>query len=89
MEETLLNIYGAKVSQDGKRIVLTLIQGDGQNKKYFNACVKLETSNKVRAKVDEANEVVFVRVPLLKPKAENKEDDFDKLDEVTDDEVPF
>lgn len=88
MEETLLNIYGAKVSQDGKRVVLTLIQGDGQNKKYFNACVKLETSNKVRAKVDEENEVVFVRVPLLKPKAETKEDDFDKLDEVTD-EVPF
>lgn len=88
MEETLLNIYGAKVSQDGKRIVLTLIQGDGQNKKYFNACVKLETSNKVRAKVDEENEVVFVRVPLLKPKTESKEDDFDKLDEVTD-EVPF
>ena len=89
MEETLLNIYGAKVSQDGKRVVLTLIQGDGQNKKYFNACVKLETSNKVRAKVDEENEVVFVRVPLLKPKAETKEDDFGKLDEVTDDEVPF
>ncbi|MBO6290311.1 MAG: hypothetical protein J6N45_08320 [Alphaproteobacteria bacterium] len=89
MEETLLNIYGAKVSQDGKRVVLTLIQGDGQNKKYFNACVKLETSNKVRAKVDEENEVVFVRVPLLKPKAETKEVDFGKLDEVTDDEVPF
>lgn len=88
MEEALLNVYGAKLSQDGKRVVLTLVQGDGQNKKYFNACVKLETSNKVRAKVDEAQEVVFIRVPLLKPK-EAKKDDFDAVDEISDDEVPF
>ena len=88
MEEALLNVYGAKLSQDGKRVVLTLVQGDGQNKKYFNACVKLETSNKVRAKVDEAQEVVFIRVPLLKPK-EAKKDDYDAVDEISDDEVPF
>ena len=90
MEETLLNIYGAKVSQDGKRVVLTLVQGDGQNKKYFNACVKLNTNNKTRAKVDEQEEVVYIRVPLLKPK-EAKQDDFDKADtiEISDDDLPF
>lgn len=87
MKEALLNVYGAKISEDGQRVVLTLIQGDGPSKKYFNACVKLNTTNKTRAKVDEANEVVFIRVPLLKPK--EAEDDFDKLDEVSDDEVPF
>lgn len=86
--ETLLNIYGAKVSQDGQRVVLTLVQGDGQNKKYFNACVKLNTNNKTRAKVDGQEEVVYIRVPLLKPK-EAKQDDFDKADEITDEDLPF
>lgn len=88
MQQELLNVYGAKVSQDGQRVVLTLVQGDGQNKKYFNACVKLNTSNKTRAKVDEQNEVVYIRVPLLKP-AEKTKDDFEEADEISDDDIPF
>ena len=86
MENDLLNIYGAKVSQDGKRVVLTLIQGEGNNKKYYNACVKINTSSKTRAQVQESQEVVFIRVPLLKTKTE---EDNQEVDEITDDDLPF
>lgn len=40
MEQTqLLNIFGAKLSKDGTKIVLVLVSGEANNRKYYNACI--------------------------------------------------
>lgn len=40
MEQTqLLNIFGAKLSKDGTKIVLVLVSGEADKRKYYNACV--------------------------------------------------
>ena len=76
-ENKLLTIYGARLSQNGKHVVLTLVEGEGDKKQFFTACAKLDQDAKTHAKV-EGDEAIII-VPLLKP---------NKADEVKDD-VPF
>lgn len=61
----LLTIYGAKVSKRGDKLVITLIEGEGDNKQYHHACVKLDNSAKTKVKVDEAKKCAVVKIPLL------------------------
>ena len=40
MNETkLLSIFGAKVSKDGTKLVLTLVSGEDESKQFYNACI--------------------------------------------------
>ena len=77
-ENKLLTIYGARLSQNGKHVVLTLVEGEGDQKQYFTACAKLDQDAKTHAKV-EGDEAIII-VPLLKPS---------KAVEVKDEDVPF
>ena len=82
-KSTLLSIFGAKVSTDGTKLVLTLVSGEEDNKKFYNSCIKLDNSQKTRVKVDEEKQVAYLEVKLLKPKKEE-----DELNEISDD-LPF
>jgi hypothetical protein len=71
-ENDLLSIFGAKVSKDGKKLVLVMVSGENENKRYYNACIKLDNSQKTHAKVVDNRAVI--EVDMLKDKTtENDE----------------
>lgn len=80
-KNTLVTIYGSKISKDGKKALLTLVNGHDEDKEYYTACVKLDNSGAVQVKVDKAKGVIMFKVKLLKQdkKTENQaldNDDF-------------
>ena len=78
-QNELLTIYGAKVSKDGKKVILTLVKGHDADKEFYSACVKLDNSGKVKAKVDAKNKVAKFQVNLLTP-SKKSEDALDNDD---------
>ena len=79
MKETkLLSIFGAKVSKDGTKLVLTLVGGEDENKQFYNACIKLDNSQKTRAKVEKDGKHALIKVVMLEgrqPKEKVKDED--------------
>ena len=79
MNETkLLSIFGAKVSKDGTKLVLTLVSGEDENKQFYNACIKLDNSQKTRAKIEKDGKHALIKVVMLEkkqPKAEANVED--------------
>lgn len=71
----LLSIFGAKVSADGKKVVITLVSGEYDKKQFFNTCVKLNNQQKTRAKVDESGKYVLVKIPMLEEKQDIDENE--------------
>ena len=66
MNETkLLSIFGAKVSKDGTKLVLTLVSGEDESKQFYNACIKLDNSQKTRAKVEKDGKHALIKVVML------------------------
>lgn len=65
-KNTLVTIYGSKISKDGKKALLTLVNGHDEDKEYYTACVKLDNSGAVQVKVDKAKGVIMFKVKLLK-----------------------
>ena len=83
LENKLLNVYGARVSKNGKHINLTLVEGEGDKKQFYTACVKIEpTDAKISGEIDIANSYAIINVPLLEGKKEAKE-------ELNDEDLPF
>ena len=69
MNETkLLSIFGAKVSKDGTKLVLTLVSGEDESKQFYNACIKLDNSQKTRAKVEKDGKHALIKVVMLEHK---------------------
>lgn len=85
MKNKLLTIYGARLSKSGQHINLTLVEGEGDQKQFYTACVKVDEESKTHGSI-EGHEAIIV-VPLLQDK--KKVDDFDQLDEITDEDLPF
>ena len=77
-ENKLLTIYGARISKSGKHINLTLVSGEGDQRQFYTACVKIDEEAKAHGSI-EGNEAIIV-VPLLKQ---------NKAVEVQDEDVPF
>lgn len=79
MNETkLLSIFGAKVSKDGTKLVLTLVSGEDESKQFYNACIKLDNSQKTRAKIEKDGKHALIKVVMLEkkqPKAEANAED--------------
>lgn len=71
-ENDLLSIFGAKVSKDNKKLVLILVSGENENKRYYNACIKLDNSQKTHAKV--VDNTAVIEVEMLKDKSNNNDD---------------
>ena len=69
MNETkLLSVFGAKVSKDGTKLVLTLVSGEDESKQFYNACIKLDNSQKTRAKVEKDGKHALIKVVMLENK---------------------
>ena len=69
MNETkLLSIFGDKVSKDGTKFVLTLVSGEDESKQFYNACIKLDNSQKTRAKVEKDGKHALIKVVMLENK---------------------
>lgn len=77
----LVSIFGAKVSKDGTKLVLTLVSGEDETKQFYNACIKLDNSQKTHAKVEKDGKHALIKVVML----ENKQ----PKAEANDDNVPF
>lgn len=78
IESKLLSIFGAKVSKDGTKLVLTLVSGEDESKQFYNACIKLDNSQKTHAKVEKDGKHALIKVVMLEnkqPKAEIKAED--------------
>lgn len=81
----LLSIYGANMSKDGKKLVITLVTGSDSNKQYYHACIKLDNSQKTKVyKICEGS--AMIEIPLLMSKEAKQEE---ANQEVSDDDLPF
>ena len=67
-DKKLLSFYGAKISEDGTKVVVTLISGEGEEKEFYTACVKLNNSQKTHAKIE--GDYALIKIPVLKEKVE-------------------
>lgn len=70
----LLSIFGAKVSKDGKKLVLTLVSGEDDTKQFYNTCIKLDNSQKTHAKIDKGGEYAIIKVRMLVDKVDENKD---------------
>ena len=86
-ENTLLTIYGARISKSGKHINLTLVSGEGDQKQFYTACVKIDEDAKTHGSVEDDEAIIVV--PMLHNDKEKPKDDFDELDQVDNDGLPF
>lgn len=66
----LLSIFGAKISKDGSKLVLTLVSGEDKEREYYNACIKLDNSQKTKVKVEK--DVAILKVKMLKERNEEE-----------------
>lgn len=66
----LLSIFGAKISKDGNKLVLTLVSGEDKEREYYNACIKLDNSQKTKVKVEK--DVAILKVKMLKERNEEE-----------------
>ena len=74
MNETkLLSIFGAKVSKDGTKLVLTLVSGEDESKQFYNACIKLDNSQRTRSKVEKDGKHSIIKVVMLENKQRKAE----------------
>ena len=64
-ETPLLNVFGAKLSKNGQRIVLVLVTGENENRQFYNACILLDETAKANGYIDEINNEAVIRVNLL------------------------
>ena len=71
MKNTLLTFYGARQSKDGKKLNVTLVGDVDGEKTYFNACVKLDNSQRTHAKIDKDGNALL-KVPMLKEDKDSK-----------------
>ena len=80
MEQSkLLSIFGAKVSKDGKKLVLTLVSGEDESKQFYNTCIKLDNSQKTHAKVEKDGKHALIKVAMLEDKATEPKADGEDL----------
>ena len=70
----LLSVFGAKVSKDGKKLVLRLVSGEKENRKFYNACIKLDNSQKTHAKVEKDGKHAVIKVVMLEDKPKQDDD---------------
>ena len=64
-DKPLFNVFGARLSQDKKRIVLVLVTGKETERKFYNACIAMDEAKKTYGFiVNERNEAV-IHVNLL------------------------
>ena len=64
-DKPLFNVFGARLSQDKKRIVLVLVIGKENNRKFYNACISMDEAKKTYGCIDNKNNEAVIHVNLL------------------------
>ena len=64
-DKPLFNVFGARLSQDKKRIVLTLVTGKENDRKFYNACISMDEAKKTYGCIDSKNNEAIIHVNLL------------------------
>ena len=85
----LLTIYGCRKSKSGTRLIVTLVNNEGDKKTYYTACIKLDNSGKVKVKegkTKNGEEVYLLSVPVLTDK---KADTKKAKDDSNNGDLPF
>lgn len=78
---TLFSIYGARESNSGERVNISLVCGDEDSKQWATVSIK-KKGGKIKVKLDD--EFVTLKIPRLDVEDEEDEDE-DKEDE----DIPF
>lgn len=86
METKLFSIYGARLSKDKKRVNISIVSGDDDDKEFGCISLKLNNKQKTHVKVDGDN--VLVKVPML-PKDTKKGKKTDNKSKDVDDDLPW
>ena len=80
---TLFSIYGARESNSGERVNISLVCGEEDSKQWATVSIK-KKGGKIKVKLDD--EFVTLKIPRLDVEdEENEEDEEDEEDE----ELPF
>lgn len=93
MKNKLLNIYCARYSKDKKKINLTLVCGEGQERQYYNTCINISSEGKINANV--YGDLVCINIPLSKYNDYKKVNDKEQVNEeiqiceAMQDDLPF
>ena len=64
-DKPLFNVFGARLSQDKKRIVLVLVTGKENDEKFYNACISMDEAKKTYGCIDNKNNEAVIHVNLL------------------------
>ena len=64
-DKPLFNVFGARLSQDKKRIVLVLVTGQENNRKFYKACISMDEAKKTYGCIDNENNEAVIHVNLL------------------------
>lgn len=78
---TLFSIYGARESNSGERVNISLVCGDEKSKQWATVSIK-KKGGKIKVKLDD--EFVTLKIPRLDVKDEEDEDE-----EVEDENIPL
>ena len=64
-DKPLFNVFGARLSQDKKRIVLVLVTGKENDRKFYNSCISMDEAKKTYGCIDNKNNEAVIHVNLL------------------------
>ena len=64
-DKPLFNVFGARLSQDKKRIVLVLVTGKENNRTFYNACISMDEAKKTYGCIDNKRNEAVIHVNLL------------------------
>ena len=71
MKNKLLNIYCAKITQDEEKVLITLVEGEDDERTFYNAVVSLDDDKRIRAEI----EYNYVKVYIPLSQVNKKKDD--------------
>ncbi len=79
---TLFSIYGARESNSGERVNISLVCGEEDSKQWATVSIK-KKGGKIKVKLDD--EFVTLKIPRLDVEEDEEDEDEDEEDE----ELPF
>lgn len=83
---TLFSIYGARESNSGERVNISLVCGDEDSKQWATVSIK-KKGGKIKVKLED--EFVTLKIPRLDVEDEEGEDEEDDEIEDEDEDIPF
>ena len=83
---TLFSIYGARESNSGERVNVSLVCGDEDSKQWATVSIK-KKGGKIKVKLED--EFVTLKIPRLDVEDEEDEDEEDEDEDEEDEELPF